>query len=97
MATYSDEEHPQIKIGNLTSYSRQVYTIVKVISKTEAREVTSRSDDSQHRVCEALVADDTGNASKPNLDTYTTINGFSPDVKYVSLGGAGESYQASIV
>ena len=44
-----------------------------------------------------VVADATGNASKPNLDTYTTINGFSPDVKYVSLGGAGESYQASIV
>jgi hypothetical protein len=44
-----------------------------------------------------VIADATGNASKPNLDTYTTINGFAPDVKYVSLGGAGESYQASVV
>jgi len=44
----------------LQSYSRKVYTIAKVISIGEAREVTSRSDGSVHRVCEALVADDTG-------------------------------------
>jgi replication factor A1 len=33
---------------------------VKVVSKTEPREVTSRSDGSAHRVCEALVGDETG-------------------------------------
>jgi replication factor A1 len=49
-----------VKIGDLTTYSRGVNTVVKVISKTEVREVTSRSDGSSHRVCEALVADDTG-------------------------------------
>lgn len=49
-----------IKVGDLNSYSRKVYTIVKVMSKTEVREVTSRKDMSTHRVAEALVADDTG-------------------------------------
>ena len=49
-----------VKIGNLTQYSRKVYTVAKVISKTEEREVTSRSDMSTHRVAEALVADETG-------------------------------------
>ena len=55
-----DNEVDMVKIGNLTQYSRKVYTVAKVISKTEEREVTSRSDMSSHRVAEALVADDTG-------------------------------------
>ncbi|MBC8225256.1 hypothetical protein H8E65_11745 [Candidatus Bathyarchaeota archaeon] len=55
-----DNEVDLVKIGNLTQYSRKVYTVAKVISKTEEREVTSRSDMSTHRVAEALVADDTG-------------------------------------
>ncbi|TRO47836.1 single-stranded DNA-binding protein [Candidatus Bathyarchaeota archaeon] len=49
-----------MKVGDLNSYSRRVYTTVKVISKTEEREVTSRSDMSTHRVAEALVGDETG-------------------------------------
>jgi replication factor A1 len=55
-----NEEEPMIKIGDLNSFSRRVYTVVKVISKSEPREVTSKSDNSTHNVCEALVADDTG-------------------------------------
>lgn len=43
----------------MNTYSRGVNTIVKVISKTEPRDVTSRSDGSAHRVCEALVGDET--------------------------------------
>ena len=38
-----------------------------------------------------------GNAARPNLDTYTTINGFSPDVNFVAIGGSGEIYKTSIV
>ncbi len=49
-----------IKVGDLNSYSRRVYTVVKVMSKTEVREVTSRKDMSTHRVAEALVGDDSG-------------------------------------
>lgn len=55
-----DNEVDMVKIGNLTQYSRKVYTVARVISKTEEREVTSRSDMSTHRVAEALVADETG-------------------------------------
>ncbi len=54
------EEETQVKIGDLKSYSRKVYTVAKVISIGESREVTSRNDSSTHTVCEALVADDTG-------------------------------------
>ena len=54
------EEENLMKISELTSYSRKVYTIAKVISIGESREVTSREDNSTHTVCESLVADDTG-------------------------------------
>lgn len=54
------EEETPIKIGELNTSSRRVYTTAKVISKGESREVTSRNDDSTHNVCEALVADDSG-------------------------------------
>ncbi len=55
-----DNEVDMVKIGNLTQYSRKVYTVAQVISKTEEREVTSRSDMSTHKVAEALIADETG-------------------------------------
>ena len=56
-----DEESAELnKIGDLTRYSREIDTIVKVVSKTEPREVSSRRDLSTHHVCEALVGDETG-------------------------------------
>jgi replication factor A1 len=60
MSTQEESDAEMIKVGDLNSYSRKVYTVVKVMSKTEVREVTSRKDMSTHRVAEALVADDTG-------------------------------------
>ena len=60
MATYDESDAEPVKVGDLNSYSRRVYTTVKVVSKTEEREVTSRSDMSTHRVAEALVGDETG-------------------------------------
>ena len=54
------QEDEMVKVGDLTQYSRSVNTVVKVISKTEPRDVTSRADQSAHKVCEALVADETG-------------------------------------
>jgi len=54
------QDEPIIKIGELSSFSRRVYTVVKVVSKTPPREVTSKEDGSVHKVAEALVADDTG-------------------------------------
>ncbi len=49
-----------MKIGDLNQYSRQINVVVKVISKTDVREVVTRTDETKHKVCEALVADDTG-------------------------------------
>ena len=48
------------KIGDLTASSRNVNLKVKVLSVGEERTVTSRRDDSIHRVAEALVGDETG-------------------------------------
>lgn len=59
MAAY-EEDAELVKIGDLNTYSRRVNTLVKVISKTEPREVSSRIDQSTHRVAEALVGDETG-------------------------------------
>jgi replication factor A1 len=60
MSNYENEDIPPVKLEELNSYSRKVYTTAKVISKTDPREVTSRRDDSTHRVSEALIADDSG-------------------------------------
>ena len=55
-----DSGEPLTKISELNTFSKRVYTVVKVISVGEPREVTFREDDSLHRVADALVADDTG-------------------------------------
>ncbi len=60
MSTIDDASAEKTKVGDLNSYSRRIYTVVKVMSKTEEREVTSRRDMSTHRVAEALVGDETG-------------------------------------
>ena len=44
-----------------------------------------------------VVSGTYGNAIKPNLDTYTTINAFSPDLKFLGIGGTNEIYKASVV
>jgi replication factor A1 len=56
----NEEEAGPMKIGDLNQYSRQINVVVKVISKTDVREVVTRTDETNHKVCEALVADDTG-------------------------------------
>jgi replication factor A1 len=60
MDSNQERSEEPVKVGDLNTYSRGVNTTVKVVSKTEPREVTSRSDGSAHRVCEALVGDETG-------------------------------------
>jgi len=44
-----------------------------------------------------VVGDSGGNSTAPNLDTYNTINGYSPDVKFNSIGGKNEIYKTSVV
>jgi replication factor A1 len=48
------------KIRDLTTYSRRVNLVAKVLEMGDAREVSSSSDGQLHRVAEALVGDDTG-------------------------------------
>lgn len=61
MSVFDDEEEAgSMKIVDLNQYSRQINVVVKVISKTDVREVVTKMDETRHKVCEALVADDTG-------------------------------------
>lgn len=48
------------KVAELRPFQKRVELIVKVVEKTEEREVTSRLDNTTHRVSEALVGDETG-------------------------------------
>ncbi|MEM2098384.1 MAG: OB-fold nucleic acid binding domain-containing protein [Candidatus Bathyarchaeia archaeon] len=49
-----------VKVGELTPASRAVNVIAKVVSKSEIRDVPVGRDGSAHRVCDALVGDETG-------------------------------------
>ena len=60
MSAFDNEEESTMKIADLNQYSRQINVVIKVISKTDVREVVTRTDETRHKVCEALVADDTG-------------------------------------
>ena len=59
----SNEEKPEseelVKVETLGPNSREVNVVVKVVSKSEVRNVTGR-DYSVHRVADALVGDETG-------------------------------------
>ena len=59
----SDKEKSQseelVKVEKLGPNSREVNVVVKVVSKSEVRNVTGR-DYSVHRVADALVGDETG-------------------------------------
>lgn len=53
-------EEELTKVSELTPTSKGVNLKVKVVGKTEPREVVSRKDGSIHRVAEAIVGDETG-------------------------------------
>jgi replication factor A1 len=57
---FENDPSGQMKIKDLNQYSRGVSLVVKVDRKTETRTVTVRSDNSEHLVCEALIADESG-------------------------------------
>lgn len=49
-----------MKIASLTPRSRGVNLVAKVVEKPEPRVVSSQYDQSEHRLSEALIADETG-------------------------------------
>ena len=44
-----------------------------------------------------VIPDDIGNCREPNIDTYTTINGFSNQTKFISIGKKNEMYKDVVV
>ena len=50
----------EAKVGELTPASRAVNVTAKVVSKSEIREIPMGRDGSAHKVCDALVGDETG-------------------------------------
>lgn len=75
-----------VKVGELSPSSRAVNVKAKVVSKSEIREIAAGRDGSPHRVCDALVGDETGcvyltlwddNITKINEgDTIAVGNGY---------------------
>jgi len=49
-----------VKVGELTPNSKAVNVTAKVVSKSEVRDVASGRDGAPHRVCDALIGDETG-------------------------------------
>jgi replication factor A1 len=76
----------EAKVGELTPASRAVNVTAKVVSKSEIRDIPMGRDGSAHRVCDALVGDETGsiyltlwddNIEKVNEnDTIRVENGY---------------------
>jgi replication factor A1 len=74
------------KVSELTPTSRAVNVIAKVVSKSEVRNIATGRDGAPHRVCDALVGDETGciyltlwddNIEKVNEgDTVNVKNGY---------------------
>ena len=60
---FFESKRPQpveAKVGELTPQSRAVNVTAKVVSKSEIREIPMGRDGSAHKVCDALVGDETG-------------------------------------
>jgi replication factor A1 len=49
-----------MKVNELSSMSRRVELVIKVVEKGDVREVTSRKSNATYKVCDALVGDDSG-------------------------------------
>ncbi len=56
----SKKQPVEAKVGELTPQSRAVNVTAKVVSKSEIRDIAMGRDGSPHRVCDALVGDETG-------------------------------------
>jgi replication factor A1 len=89
----SEEGQPpaavNVKVESLDPESRQVNVTVKVVSKGQPRETTSRRDGSTHRVVDALVGDETGSVYltlwDDNIDKVKESETITVKNGYVSL------------
>jgi len=85
--SFSGNRQPvDAKVGELTPASRAVNVTAKTVSKTDIRNIAAGRDGAPHKVCDALVGDDTGciyltlwddNIEKVNEgDTINVKNGY---------------------
>jgi len=49
-----------MKVKEIKQFQKKISLLCKVVEKTPIRKVVSRLDEVEHRVCEALVGDETG-------------------------------------
>jgi replication factor A1 len=49
-----------MKIKDIKPFQKKIDLIAKVVNKTEPRKVTSKIDNIEHTVCEAVLEDETG-------------------------------------
>ena len=58
---FENKKQPvEAKVGDLTPQSKAVNVNAKVVSKTETRDIPMGRDGSAHKVCDALIGDETG-------------------------------------
>jgi replication factor A1 len=58
---FSGNRQPvDVKVGELNPSSRAVNVLAKTVSKSEIRSIAAGRDGSPHKVCDALVGDETG-------------------------------------
>jgi len=78
-----------VKVGELTPASRAVNVTAKVVSKSEVRNIAAGRDGAPHRVCDALVGDETGcvylTLWDDNIDKLNEGDTVSGGNGYVSL------------
>lgn len=77
------------KVGELTPESRAVNVKAKVVSKSEIRNIPMGRDGAPHRVCDALVGDETGTVYltlwDDNIDKVNDGDTINVGNGYVSL------------
>ncbi len=97
-----------MNVEQLRPYQKKVNITVKALSKNEVREVTSKLDDSTHKVTEAVVGDETGTVLLTLWDddiekvedgkTYDVENGYTSLFKNslrLNIGRYGELKEGS--
>lgn len=79
---------PRLKVKDLTTYSRRVNLVARIVDVGEPREVSSSSDGQLHQVTEALIGDETGSVLLTLWDENAT-RFIKDDVVAIDNGYAG--------
>lgn len=83
--SYEEREPIEATVAELKPRMKNVTITFKVVEMGEEREVTSRRDNSTHRVLDAIVADSTGSVAVPLWDE--AIDNLEPGASYTLKNG----------